>query len=419
MTPIIIALFPLLLAQHEVGTDTSVLVLPGRYENFRSGDSLSYEELFTLAQQLARSNFHDQAIEVYTALIAANPDDPDALLGRGLVYAWQGRFDESVEDLVSVTVQYPAYGEAWMALGNTYFWEDQPEQAQLAYTEWMATSGDDPEPYLARARCYIALRQFSRAREDLKAARILSDDRSRIDQLMDEINRTPGTRPWEPLLQWEHLSFTQGRSPWSTAKVAVKREISTGALSLGLTRTLRFEEVDHAVLSDNYFDLWTRAYANVQLQIAPRHLILPVIDFTGEVFQGFGSAWEAAGSYRWMKFPDKNVHILGGALAYYTKDWYLRSRTQIAPSEDGTNFFTMAAARRYLGKVDNFVDLAAGAGKEVETGQGTPLFFSSYVITLRAQYFFHPQAGLSLGGSFQETTTYDRKGLTLGLITRW
>jgi YaiO family outer membrane protein len=419
MTPIIIALFPLLLAQHEAEPDTTVNDLPGSYENFSSGDSLSYEELFTLAQQLARTDFRDQAIEVYSVLITANPADPDALLGRGLVYAWQGRFDEAVQDLASVTQQYPAYGDAWMALGNTYFWQDQPEQAQLAYTEWIATSGDTPEPYLARAQCYIALRQFSRAREDLKAARVLSDDRSRIDQLMDEINRTPGTRPWEPLLLWEHLSYTQGRSPWSSATMTVKREISAGALSLGFARTIRFDEIDHAVLIDNYFDLWTRAYANVHLQIAPQHVVLPVIDFTGEVFQGFGSAWETSGSYRWMKFPDKNVHILGGSLAYYAGDWYLRSRTQIAPSEDGINFFTMAAARRYLGKVDNFVDLAGGVGKEVETGQGTPLFFSSYVITVRAQYFFHPQVGLSLGGSFQETTAYDRKGLILGLITRW
>ncbi|MFC1484429.1 YaiO family outer membrane beta-barrel protein [Candidatus Neomarinimicrobiota bacterium] len=419
MTPIIIALFPLLLAQHEVGLDSTTSVLPDIYSNFSSGDSLSYEELFTLAQQLAHSDFHDQAIEVYTALIAANPADPDALLGRGLVYAWQGRFEEAVLDLSSVTEQYPAYGEAWMALGNTYTWWDQPENAQRAYTEWITVSGDIPEPYLARARSYIALRQFSRAREDLKAARILSDDRSPIDRLMNEINRTPGARPWEPLLLWEHLSFTQGRSPWSTALVSVKREVAAGALSLGLSRTLRFEEVDYAVLTDNYFDLWTRAYANIQLQIAPRHVVLPVIDLTGEVFQGFGSAWEMSGSYRWMKFPDKNVHILGGSLAYYAGDWYLRSKTQVAPSRDGINFFTLAAARRYLGKVDDFVDLAAGAGKEVETGQGTPLFFSSYVITVRAQYFFHPQAGLSLGGSFQETTDYRRTGLTLGLITRW
>jgi YaiO family outer membrane protein len=419
MTPIIIALFPLLLAQHEVGTDTSTNVLPGIYEKFSRGDSLSYDVLFTLAQQLARSDFRNQAIEVYTALIAANPADPDALLGRGLVYAWQGRFEESVRDLLSVTEQYPTYGDAWMALGNTYFWQNQPENAQQAYTEWISASGDNPEPYMARARCYIALRKFSRAREDLKAARLLNGDRSQIDQMIRELSRTQGSKPWEPILSWEYFSFSEGRTPWSTETFAVKRAVPFGALSLGLTRVLRFDIVDYAVLFDNYIDLWRRAYTNVRFQITRQPVVLPRADFVVEVFQGFGSAWEGSGNYRLMKFPDKNVHILGGSLAYYVGGWYLRAKSQLALAEESTNLFTMAAARRYLGKVDNFVDLSAGAGKEVEAGQGAPLFFSSYVIIARAQYFIHSQVGLSVGVSFQETTDYDRMGLTLSLITRW
>lgn len=419
MTPIIIALFPLLLIQNEGEIDTTTNILPPSYYKFIAGESQSYDETFALAQQLARSDFWDQAIEVYTALISANPTDPDALLGRGLVYAWQGRFEEAVRDLVSVTEQYPAYGEAWMALGNTYLWQDQPEQAQLAYTEWIATSGDNPEPYLARARSYIALRKFSEAREDLKAAKLLDGDRSQIDQMMRKLSRTQGAQSWEPVLSWEYFSFSEGRTPWSTEILSVKRAVSLGALSLGLTRILRFDKVDYAALSDNYIDLWRRAYANVRFQIAPQPVVLPGVDFVVEVYQGFGSAWETSGSYRWMNFSDKNVHILGGSLAYYVGGWYLRAKTQLALAEESTNLFTMAAARRYLGKVDDFIDLSAGAGKEVETGEGAPLFFSSYVIIIRAQYFFHPRVGLSLGGSFQETADYDRTGLTLSLITRW
>lgn len=419
MTPIIIAFFPLLLIQNEGGIDTTANMLPPEYYSFITGELVSYDEKFSLAQQLARSDFREQAIEVYTALIADNPADPDALLGRGLVYAWQGRYEEAVHDLEFVTVQYPAYGDAWMALGNTYSWWEQPEQAAHAYTEWIAQFPGLPEPYLARARSYIALRQFSRAREDLKAAKVLSSDKSGIDQLLGEINRTPGTRLWEPRLSWESLSFSQERSPWLSAVMAVKREIPAGAVSLGFTRIVRFDETDYALLTDNYVDLWTRAYANIHLQVALQPVVLPAVDFTGELFQGFGSAWEASGSYRLMKFPDKNVHIPGGSLAYYAGNWYLRGRMQFAPSEDGLNFFGMVAARRYLGKVDNFIDLSAGTGKEVEAGQGVPLFFTSYVIILRGQYFFHPQVGLSAGGSFQETTAYDRAGLTLSLITRW
>lgn len=38
------------------------------------------------------------------------------------MYAWDGRFPEAKADLVSLARKYPDYADAWMALGNLYFW---------------------------------------------------------------------------------------------------------------------------------------------------------------------------------------------------------------------------------------------------------------------------------------------------------
>ena len=64
------------------------------------------------------------------------PDDADALLGRGRVYAWEKRFDEATKDLRILTEKFPNYADAWSALGDLYLWSGRADLALSAYTKW-------------------------------------------------------------------------------------------------------------------------------------------------------------------------------------------------------------------------------------------------------------------------------------------
>src|SRR5512144_1325423 len=76
----------------------------------------SYDAAFKLARALSFSKHRDEAIRIYTQLLATRPDNSDLLLARGRTYAWEDRWVEAEADLTAVTGLRPDYGDAWSAL---------------------------------------------------------------------------------------------------------------------------------------------------------------------------------------------------------------------------------------------------------------------------------------------------------------
>ena len=389
------------------------------YGRYLDGDSLLYDEKLALAQQLAHNQQWTEAIELYSALLHDNPKDPDVLLGRGLVYAWQGRFAESEEDLEAVTLGYPDYADAWMALGNLYHWWDKPRQAERTYSKWMVLRPTESAPYLARAKAYRASRRFSEARKDLANARELGADLAAVDRLIRDLDRIPAALPWEPTITLDMQTFSDNRPNWITSNVSVKREFSSGSLVLSLIQTRRFSKSDQAAQLQGYLNLWRRSYANLRLQFASQPRVIPGTDVTAELFQGFGAGWQASGSYRRMSFPDKKVNIYGASLAKYAGEWFLHIRCLIVPGNQESGLFVGGAGRRYLGTADDFVELGAGHGRETDLTSTGPVIYATNVLTLRGQTFINRRLGIALSGNFNQRANFSRRGILLGIITRW
>lgn len=420
MTPILLVFFPLLLFQETAATDTvSGEAALHAYQRFLSGDSLTYEEKFSLARQLAHDNQWKEAIDFYTVLLNDYPDDPDLLLGRGLVFSWEGRFTEAEADLGTVTQGFPNYADAWMALGNLYLWWEKPHLAEQAYSKWVDLRPSAAAPYIARAKAFGTSRDFSKARGDLTKARELGGDQKEIDNLIRDLNRIPSALLWETLLQLDIQTFSIDRARWTTVITTFKREIPLGSVVLGIVQTHRFNQEDYALLADAYLNLWHRAYGNFRLQLVPERKVLPSSDATLEIYQGIGRGWEISGRYRRMVYPAEIVQLYGITLASYTGPWYLRGVIHFVPKVAGADLFGMAIARRYLGTVDDFLELGSGFGTEVEPGRTGPLFISSRVYSAKAQRFFHQRLGFTINASFQRTSRYDRWSIAAGLITRW
>ncbi len=112
----------------------------------------SYDAKFKLARALSFSKHRDEAIRLYTELLATRPNNSDLLLARGRTYAWENRWKEAEQDLTAVTSRSPDYGDAWSALGDMYLWNDRPRDAVNAYGKWIAADPGDPGAYIARAR---------------------------------------------------------------------------------------------------------------------------------------------------------------------------------------------------------------------------------------------------------------------------
>ncbi len=424
MSWVLLALLPLMPLSADSLTRTGDPValadslLPA-YNRYLSGQVLPYGEQLNLARRLAHASYWPEALSVYSGLLAEHPGDPDARLGRGLVLAWQGKYTAAEADLVPVTSEYPTYSDAWMALGNVYYWWDKPREAVAAYTHWIDLVPDQPAAYVARARAYRAARRFPQARRDLRRAAKLNGEQAAIDQLLRDLNREPAARPWEPVVSFDLQTFSDTRPDWNTVQLAVKRELEQGSITAGLLQTRRFGLVDEALYLDGYRNLWMKAYGHLQVQLADRPEVLPRLDGTVELFQGFGRGWEASGGLRQMVFTGKVVNIWGGSLALYSGDWYNRVQLLFIPDDNGYGVNAALAIRRYFGTVDNFGQLTAGRGREVEITEADPEILETTTFTMRGQGFLSRRLGLTFTMGFQRTEEYDQQGFQVGLITRW
>lgn len=421
MMALLAVMASLLLAQEMAPADSGnqERKLLQAYERYVAGDSLLYDEELGLARQLAFSNRWDEAVGIYTALLTQNPNDSDVRLGRGLVYAWQGRYEDATSDLTRVTRQTPGYADAWMALGNAYLWWDRAGPAEQAYSRWIELQPDRAEPYLARTRAHQSARHFPQARKDLKMARSLGGNADEIDRLLRLLDRIPAARPWEPVLLWERQTFSDGRPEWRTTQVTMKRELTQGSIALGFMRTHRYDMGDEAILSEAYVHLWRRAYVNLRLQLAPESKVLPRADITGELFQGFGNGWELSGSFRRMNFPDQPVEIYGLALLKYVGNGLLRGRGLWVPGEQGASVYMSGAARWYFDTVDDFIELGGGRGTEVNPDKTGPEESILYDVFTRGQYFFNRRFGITFTVSLHRSTINVRRGIAVGIVTRW
>ncbi len=424
MSWLLLALLPLMPLQADSLTRTgdpasaADSLLPA-YDRYLNGQVLPYSEQLNLARRLAHASYWTEAISVYTDILANHASDPDARLGRGLVLSWQGEDPAAEADLVPVTLEYPAYADAWTALGNLYFWWGRPSKAVGAYSHWIDLAPDQPAAHHARARAYRAARHFPRARRDLRRAAKLNGDQAAIDQLLRDLNREPAARPWEPVLSLDLQTFSDARSDWTTVQLALKRELKQGSITAGLLQTKRFGLVDEALSIDGYRNLWRKAYGHIQVQLTDRPEVLPSLDGTVELFWGLGRGWEASGGLRRMVFTRKVVNILGGSLALYSGNWYNRGQIHFIPDDSGYGVNVTLATRRYVGTVDDFVELAAGRGREVEITGADPEIRETATVTIRGQGFISRRLGLTFTLGFQRTENYDQQGFQVGLITRW
>ncbi len=395
----------------------------------------SYEAKFKLARALSFSNHRDEAIRLYTELLATRPNNSDLLLARGRTYAWEDRWKEAEADITAVTARMPDYGDAWSALGDVYLWSDRPGNAVTAYGKWIAADPGNSRAYVARAKAYRSKGDFNAARVDFEAARTHGAPDTEIDEYLTALQRRrqepeaamPDRYTWSASLSYDRSQFSIDRSDWHYYTATLRRYWEPGSLGFEYLRSRRFDSNDYALALDAYVDVWRRAYANVRFQYAPDALLYPHDSYRAEIFQGIGKGWELSGSYDHMDFDSSTVDMYGVGLGKYTGDWYLRWKAIFIPSTARTGVSNRVLARYYYaGNGDDYVELNGGYSQGGEFIQGTTV-----VETTRGHWFgaafqdyFLPRWGVKITAGYDDEKTLTEQSIiersySFEILTRW
>lgn len=392
----------------------------------------SYDAKFKLARALSYSNHRDEAIRLYTELLATRPDNSDLLLARGRTYAWENRWKEAEADLNAVTRRSPGYGDAWSALGDVYLWSDRPDDAVNAYGKWITANPDDPRAYIARARARRSAGDLESARADFEAARVHGAPDAEINQYLVSLEQrrqeseaqTPDDYHWLANLSYGYSSFSPVRGNWHYYSASIRHYWQQGSLAFEYLDSLRFGSDDYALALDGYVDLWPRAYANVRYQYSPRAILYPDDSYRVELFQGAGTGWELSLSYDHMDFGTGNVDMYGLGLGKYTGNWYLRWKTLFVPSSAELSISHHGLARYYFaGNGDDYIELNGGFGKGGEYIPGTTDVKTTRGKSYGAavQKYVTRRWGFKLSAGYGDDNTYPfiERSISANILRRW
>ncbi len=378
---------------------------------------VDYNALHEQGRDLYQNGDPSEALEVYQKILNNFPDDVDALLFRGRLYARLKLYDLAEAELVHTLELAPNYLDVYYALASVYYWSGQLEKAKITLTNWTAVDLENPDAYLLSARVAIAGRKYAAARTFLEQAGYYGADPDVIEGLLNLIN-TPGKSiEWAMGMSYEYLAVDQGRSDWQQFRAFVTHDFEKVHITAEFNRYRRNDSNDHTIVLDTYYKLWKRAYMNTRLQAGLNGTFMPVADVTTEVFQAIGTRHESAVGYRLMHYDSTAAHIPSVAWASYPGKWYVRDKLSMILL-NGINWQNQFTLRYYFDDADTYIQLMNVLGTDFNVYDNQ--WMQSISFALSGSIAVKEHILLSTVVSWtRDEFQLNRLGGSLGLAYRW
>jgi len=382
-----------------------------------SAAGADYDALHEKGRILYQTGSAQEALEVYQEILNNFPDDVDALLFRGRLFARLELYDLAEAELLHTLELAPNYLDAYYALASVYYWSGKLEDAARILTLWIQMDLENPDAYLLSARVAIAGRKYAAARTFLELAENYNTDPDVIEELLSLINTPRSTTKWAAGIRYEYLAVDQSRPDWQQMQAFLTHDFDKLLITAEFNRYIRNDTSDHTIVLDTYYKLWKKAYMNTRFQAGLSGIFMPVADVTAEIFQAVGTRYEPAVGYRLMYYDSTAVHIPAIAWAMYPGKWYLRDKVSLIIN-DGLNWQNQFTLRYFINDVDTYIQLMNVVGTDFNVYNNE--WMQSVAFALSGSLALNKNILLSAVLSWtKDEFLLNRLGGSLGFAYRW
>lgn len=300
------------------------------------------------ARQLAYSGkeHRDEALAILKQHLEKEGDDSDARVLYGIVLSWQGRYDESREQLKQVLAGNPTHSDALPALINVEFWSGHPENAELLARQGLAHQPGNINLLLVQAKALRRMNRNREARAVLDHVLTLDGKNQTAREMRREITLTTLTR--EVQISHTYDWFSDGRSGQHETTLSMKDATPVGSMIGRINRADRFDTTDYQAELDFYPHYREGTYGYFNVGYSPRGDLYPSYRVGTDVYQSIGHGLEISGGYRRLGFST-GVNIFTFSLAKYFHNWLFTGRGFVVPGDPGTSGTALFSARYFLG----------------------------------------------------------------------
>ncbi|RKY56588.1 MAG: hypothetical protein DRP93_01055 [Candidatus Neomarinimicrobiota bacterium] len=385
--------------------------------SFLCAATVDYEALHEKGRILYQNGSDQEALDVYQEILNNFPDDVDALLFRGRLFARMKLYDLAEAELLHTLELAPEYYDAYYALASVYYWSGRLDDAARILTLWIELNFENPDAYILSARVAIASRKYAAARTFIELAEFYHADPVIIEKLLSLINIPLRNTNWAMGIKYEYLFVDHDRSDWQQIQGNITHDFNKILVTVEFNRYQRNDTYDHTIVLDTYYKLWKKAYMNTRLQAGLSSTFMPVADVTAEVFQAVGTRHESSLGYRLMHYDSTAAHIPSVAWAMYPDHWYLRNKISLIIN-DGLNWQNQFTLRYYFEDVDTYIQLMNVVGTDFNVFNNewmqSVAFALSGSLAIGDNILFFPVLSWTKDGSI-----LNRFGGSVGFSYRW
>ena len=93
----------------------------------------NYDNAYSIARKLAHEGNYDKSLVLTAYILEHSPNNIDALILQGRVYAWKKHYNKSISILEKAVDIHPFYHDGYSALLDVYFWSGNNIRASRIY----------------------------------------------------------------------------------------------------------------------------------------------------------------------------------------------------------------------------------------------------------------------------------------------
>jgi YaiO family outer membrane protein len=315
------------------------------------------------ARELATTGHRDDAIKMLQNDLLKDPTDTDVRTLLGIIYSWEGRYDDARAELEKVLEGNPTHGDALPALINVELWSDHPDRAEFLAMQALGSKPDDVTLLVDHARALYAMGLKQEAIKECDKALALDPTNTVAMQVKTRALRVPVR--WQVGISYTYDEFTQTFGDWHEVSLYVNRQMSFGSLIGRINHAERFGESDEQLYAESYVKFRPGTYCWFAAGYSPEGKLYPRYSLGFDVYQSLPKAWEISGGYRWLEFSSP-VNIFVGYVGKYWSSWLFGARIYLTPGDAGTSRSYSLFARNYFGDRGGYYGFRYGRGRSPE-----------------------------------------------------
>jgi YaiO family outer membrane protein len=315
-------------------------------------------DLFDQAKALAKEKKYAQAQQVLRDILSKG-DDGDVRFYLGLLYSWNGQYDEARKEFVELEKSRPTSLELTNAHYNVEFWSGSYAAALDVLNRGIENHPEEMDLQLKKAKM---LNYLDRKRE---AAAVLEKVLSKQPNMFEARDMLVviknSNRKNTVSVNGSADFFSDNTNTWYSSYLQYSRQLSIGSVIGRVNYANRFNTSGYQVEADTYLSLWKGGYSYGNIGFSPSS-VFPDFRCGYEYFQKLPKAFEASLGFRYMRFAPSDIILYTGSVGKYYSSYWFSLRPQLRFKQGDVSYSFRLTTRRYFSDPDSYVGLEGSFG---------------------------------------------------------